>query len=140
MGFDTMTANVELGFKADPRDYDLAAAILKDLGITNIELLTNNPAKVTSLQNNGITITKRVAMVPQLWGANVKEDRDEYLYTKIKKMGHLLTFPNQFKGYKNSEEILDKGKNVEKKNEIVNGIYLKSNEISSLFDRHFDVI
>jgi hypothetical protein len=136
MGFDTMTANIELGFKADPRDYDLAAGILKDLGITNIELLTNNPAKIISLESNGITVTKRVPMVPQLWGDSLKEDRDDYLYTKIKKMGHLLTFPNQTKGCKNSEDIARNGNNVEKsENEMV---YLESNEITTLLDHHID--
>lgn len=74
MGHDTVTANLLLGHKADERGYDIAAAILRDLGLNSggsegdgLRILTNNPDKVQSLQEAGVAITERVAMVPRSW-------------------------------------------------------------------------
>jgi 3,4-dihydroxy 2-butanone 4-phosphate synthase/GTP cyclohydrolase II len=96
-GWDTVTANLELGFKEDERDYQTAALILKDLGIDHIYLMTNNPQKVLQMQEYGITVLKRI---PILCGGleelGVKDGRDpetemeEYFMTKVCKMGHLL--------------------------------------------------
>jgi GTP cyclohydrolase II len=67
MGYDTVQANLLLGHGADERRYDIAAAIMRDLGLEGVELLTNNPDKVKSLEKEGIVVVKRRAMVPRSW-------------------------------------------------------------------------
>lgn len=84
-GLDTVEANRKLGFKPDLRDYGIGAQILADLGIKNIELLTNNPKKVIGLEGYGLTIVKRVPIEIKPNDVNLK-----YMKTKKKKMGHLL--------------------------------------------------
>ncbi|MGM0158290.1 GTP cyclohydrolase II [Enterococcus sp. AZ191] len=85
-GFDTYEANIELGFAPDERDYHFAADILKSIGTTSIRLLTNNPDKVTELQQDGITIVDRVPIetVPQ-------KENQSYLKTKRDKFHHYLS-------------------------------------------------
>ena len=76
-GYDTYEANEILGFKPDERNYIIAAKILKDLGISHINLLTNNPDKIDQLENNGITIEKRIPLeIP------ANEVNHDYLETK----------------------------------------------------------
>ncbi len=84
-GLDTVEANVELGFAADCRAYELPAAVLKLLGVTQVRLITNNPEKVTALQTAGIAVTERVSaeVAPQ-------ETFERYLRTKQEKMGHIF--------------------------------------------------
>ena len=84
-GMDTVQANVKLGFPADLRDYGIGAQILSDLGLTSIELMSNNPRKIVGLEGYGLKITKRVPLVIKPNPLNKK-----YLQTKIKKMGHLI--------------------------------------------------
>jgi len=84
-GLDTVEANLELGFKADERDYGVGAQILADLGVKRIRLLTNNPAKQTGLVQYGIEVAERV---PIEVGVNPANER--YLLTKRTKLGHLL--------------------------------------------------
>jgi GTP cyclohydrolase II len=92
--FDTMSANLELGHKVDLREYRVAALILKDLGIDSIRLMTNNPDKIKQLEQSGIEIIERVEMRPRNWDVfEEKLDRDDYLVTKVMKMGHLLSIP-----------------------------------------------
>lgn len=67
MGHDTVQANLLLGHGADERRYDIAGAIMKDLGLEEVELLTNNPDKVQSLEAEGVKVAKRRAMVPRSW-------------------------------------------------------------------------
>lgn len=85
-GLDTVEANHQLGFPADARQYDIAAAMLADLGIDSVRLLTNNPHKIKALLLHNIAIVERVAhdVLP-------RPENQGYLHTKAHKMGHLLT-------------------------------------------------
>ncbi len=83
-GFDTVDANSELGLPVDRREYGGAAAILHDLGLTSIRLLTNNPAKVEGLRASGIEVVERV---PHHVGGNPHNER--YRQTKVDRMGHI---------------------------------------------------
>lgn len=84
-GFDTVEANHRLGFEDDERDFRLGASILREMGISRIRLLTNNPRKIDMMQKNGITVVERVPL-------KVGETREnsQYLATKARKSGHLL--------------------------------------------------
>jgi 3,4-dihydroxy 2-butanone 4-phosphate synthase/GTP cyclohydrolase II len=86
-GLDTVEANHRLGFKADQRDYMVGAQILKDLGLTKIRVLTNNPKKTDSAVFHGVDL-EIVEQVPII--APHEEHREKYLATKRDKMGHLL--------------------------------------------------
>ncbi len=85
-GRDTVQANVDLGFKADLRDYGIGAQILVDLGLSSIRLMTNNPKKVVGLGGYGLKITERVPIQIEPSRYNMK-----YLETKRDKLGHLFT-------------------------------------------------
>ena len=85
-GLDTIEANLELGFEADCRHFELPAAILKQMGVTAVRLITNNPAKVEALEFAGIKVTERIsAEVPS------EPTNERYLQTKRQKMGHLVS-------------------------------------------------
>jgi 3,4-dihydroxy 2-butanone 4-phosphate synthase / GTP cyclohydrolase II len=86
-GLDTVEANHRLGFKADERDYMVGAQILKDLGLTKIRVLTNNPKKTDSAVFHGVDL-EIVEQVPII--APPEQLREKYLATKRDKMGHLL--------------------------------------------------
>jgi GTP cyclohydrolase II len=85
-GLDTVEANERLGFKADHREFQLPGEILKELGVTKLKLLSNNPDKVAALENAGVQVVERV---PCEAGPN--PDAEEYLRTKKEKLGHLFT-------------------------------------------------
>jgi len=84
-GMDTVEANEHLGFDADLRDYGIGAQILRDLKMTKINLLTNNPAKISGLDKYGIEVLERIPLIlPPC------EHNDFYLATKRDKMGHII--------------------------------------------------
>jgi 3,4-dihydroxy 2-butanone 4-phosphate synthase/GTP cyclohydrolase II len=93
-GMDTVEANLALGFPDDLRDYGTGAQILQSLGVTKIEVMTNNPLKIRGLSGFGIEITKRQPIQP-----NHNERSDNYMQVKKDKMGHIL----KLKGKKNSK-------------------------------------
>lgn len=84
-GVDTVDANLRLGFAADPRRYHVAAAMLRDLGVTSVVLMTNNPAKVDALRKDGVIVARREPM-PII----ANEHNRDYLKTKNRRMGHLI--------------------------------------------------
>ena len=84
-GFDTLEANLHLGFDGDMRRYDIAAAMLHALEVESIVLHTNNPAKVEGLRANGVEVVRREAIVVEARDENVR-----YLGTKKLKMGHII--------------------------------------------------
>jgi 3,4-dihydroxy 2-butanone 4-phosphate synthase/GTP cyclohydrolase II len=84
-GLDTLDANLMLGLPADARDYGAATAILKDLGISSVRLLSNNPEKARQLQERGVTVTELVPLV-----VGVGEFNEGYLEAKRDRMGHAL--------------------------------------------------
>ena len=84
-GYDTVEANVKLGFPPDMREYSLAAQMLRELDVKSVKLLTNNPEKKEDLERWGITVSKRVPIVIKANSVNAK-----YLNTKKEKMRHML--------------------------------------------------
>ncbi|GAA0747000.1 bifunctional 3,4-dihydroxy-2-butanone-4-phosphate synthase/GTP cyclohydrolase II [Clostridium oceanicum] len=84
-GMDTVEANLALGFEEDLRDYWVGAQILKDLGIKNIKLMTNNPKKISGISGFDLKIVERVPLEVGCVKENIK-----YLKTKKEKMGHML--------------------------------------------------
>ncbi len=84
-GLDTVDANRQLGFKEDLREYGIGAQILRDLGLTTIRILTNNPKKIVGLESYGLTIMEQVPLT-------VRPNRYNYAYLKAKKekLGHRL--------------------------------------------------
>lgn len=84
-GLNTIDANTHLGFDADARQYEAAITMLKDLGIRQVELMTNNPDKVAALSRSGIEVVGRIPIV-----IPAHADNTDYLRTKQELMGHIL--------------------------------------------------
>ena len=84
-GYDTVEANVMLGFAPDPRQYGLGAQILADLGVQKMKLLTNNPTKRVGLEGFGLEVVERVPII-----APHTEENSKYMETKRERMGHIL--------------------------------------------------
>lgn len=84
-GLNTIDANLHLGFKADERDYELAIMILEDLRIKEIDLLTNNPDKISAIENSEVILHKRIPLQMK-----PKKNNKAYLETKQKLMGHQM--------------------------------------------------
>jgi len=85
-GLDTIEANLELGYKADCREYELPAQILLSLGVRSVRLITNNPAKVEALEAVGVTVVERISAE-----VSAEPESARYLQTKRDKMGHLVS-------------------------------------------------
>ncbi len=84
-GLDTVEANLALGHPVDDRDYHMAAAIIQDLGMSSVRLITNNPTKIEEMEARGIHVSNRIALIPTVY-----EDNMNYLVTKVQRMNHLL--------------------------------------------------
>jgi 3,4-dihydroxy 2-butanone 4-phosphate synthase/GTP cyclohydrolase II len=84
-GLDTVDANLKLGLPADLRDYGIGAQILKDLGLSSIRILTNNPKKIIGMEGYGLSVSEQVPIQAQ---SNIHNE--SYLETKREKMGHML--------------------------------------------------
>ena len=84
-GYDTVEANVMLGFAPDPRQYGIGAQILADLGVQKMKLLTNNPTKRVGLEGFGLEVVERIPIIAPHTEENVK-----YMETKRERMGHIL--------------------------------------------------
>lgn len=85
VGYDTVDANLLLGHQPDARDYRIAAAILKDLGVGSLRLMTNNPDKIAALEREGLIVSERIPLETAVHAENA-----HYLDTKVRRMRHLL--------------------------------------------------
>lgn len=92
-GLDTVDANLALGHPIDDRDYGIAAAILQDLGVQSVRLMTNNPAKISDLEQKGIQIEERIPLLPTVYDENY-----DYLLAKVQRMNHLLNLDGLLHG------------------------------------------
>ena len=86
IGYDTLDANLALGLPADARTYEMAASMLKELGVRRVRLMTNNPLKRKGLSEHGIHVEDRIQHLAGLGKHNIR-----YLETKAERMGHLLS-------------------------------------------------
>jgi len=84
-GMDTVDANIELGFPADARSYEVAADMLRHQGVTTVQLMTNNPVKIDALTELGITVSERIPLI-----VPANKTNEHYLHTKADRMGHQL--------------------------------------------------
>lgn len=86
-GLDTVEANQKLGFKPDLREYGTGAQILRDLGLEELRLITNNPRKIVGLEGHGLRVVERISLATPTHPHNAK-----YLKTKKEKLGHIFNF------------------------------------------------
>jgi 2-desacetyl-2-hydroxyethyl bacteriochlorophyllide A dehydrogenase len=114
-GYDTVDANLMLGHQADERDYTIAALILKDLQVRSVRLLTNNPLKIKSLHELGITVEQQLPLHP-----TVNESNFRYLLTKALRMNHLLNI------YATSHHNDNHAKSIGRKEGVILGVRTKS--------------
>ncbi len=89
-GYDTYQANQALGFPDDLRRYDVAAEMLRLLGVQSVELITNNPLKIAALVDEGIAVHRRIPSV-----APVQRHNEGYLRVKVERSGHMIELPEE---------------------------------------------
>lgn len=87
-GMDTVEANLAIGHQADARDYGVGAAILNELGVQSVRLLTNNPDKIDQLKGYGVEVSERIPLQP-----TPREENLRYLATKVESMRHDIELP-----------------------------------------------
>ena len=102
LGYDTVDANLLLGHQPDLRDYRVAAEMLKDLGITDLRLLTNNPDKIAGLERCGLRVAERVPLETTVHAENA-----HYLDTKARRMRHLLGAASDERGETSEESSVE---------------------------------
>lgn len=103
-GYDTVEANLALGFRDDERDYSVAAHMLESLKIKSIRLITNNPKKIEELKKNGVFVTGRIPHIMQ-----PNQYNRFYLETKANKSGHLMDFSGKFRLPEQADRPVVKG-------------------------------
>ncbi len=103
-GMDTVEANLALGFRDDERDYAIAAHMLHSLGLSSVNLMTNNPSKVKQLEQHGVKVSNRV---PHLLPPNIHNRF--YLETKAKRSGHFIDFSGLPRLQEQSDEVRVEG-------------------------------
>ena len=103
-GRDTVDANLELGLPADARHYGTATQVLRDLGVEQVRLMTNNPDKISNLEDFGITVTERVPLTPHPNDHNLA-----YLLTKRDRMGHVLPGLADEPHHRDNDELIKDG-------------------------------
>ena len=118
-GMDTVEANLALGFKADLREYGTGAEILADLGVKRMILMTNNPLKIKGLDGFGLEVVGREPIE-----MTCNEKNEFYMYTKYKKMGHILHVRNE-------ADIVSVRQKIEKE---------KKNEILTIKDKNMNLL
>tara|TARA_R110002072_G_scaffold93548_4_gene207278 strand:- start:1585 stop:2211 length:627 start_codon:yes stop_codon:yes gene_type:complete len=84
-GADTVEANEQLGFGADIRDYSMLQTMFEHLGVNSVRLMTNNPRKVTALEEHGVTVVQRISL-----HTDSNPHNEKYLKTKVGKLGHMI--------------------------------------------------
>lgn len=117
-GYDTVEANIALGFRDDERDYSVAAHMLESLMVKSIKLITNNPKKIDELVKNGIKVTGRI---PHIMEPN--QYNRFYLETKATKSGHLIDFSGKGHLPEQADPPLVEGMDPEQL-ELINKLYL----------------
>jgi len=120
-GYDTVEANIALGFRDDERDYSVAAHMLESLKVKSIRLITNNPKKIEELEKNGVCVTGRI---PHIMQPN-KYNRF-YLETKANKSGHLIDFSGMHRLPEQSDLPMIKGMD-DQQIEMVKNLYKEQN-------------
>jgi GTP cyclohydrolase II len=128
-GYDTVEANLALGFRDDERDYSVAAHMLMSLKVRSIQLITNNPKKIHDLTRNGIKVTGRI---PHIMPPN-KYNRF-YLETKARKSGHLIDFDGTERLPEQADAPIVKGMNGDQQETIrkIYNTYSHSRTLSGL--------
>jgi len=117
-GYDTVEANIALGFRDDERDYSVAAHMLDSLKVKSIKLITNNPKKIDDLTKNGIKVTGRIPHIMQ-----PNQYNRFYLETKAAKSGHLIDFSGKQHLPEQADPPLVEGMDSEQL-ELINRLYL----------------
>ena len=103
-GRDTVDANLDLGLPADARHYGTATQVLRDLGVEQVRLMTNNPDKISNLEDFGITVAERVPLTPHPNDHNLA-----YLLTKRDRMGHVLPGLSDEPHHRDNDELIKDG-------------------------------